>query len=498
MKVGSSASGVFDSEVQSREQSARVVVIGGGISGLAAAHRLIETGPGVVPVVLEATDRPGGVLTTERRDGFLIDGSADSFITTFPWAIDLCRRIGLGDELIGTSPQGRRAFVVHKGRLEPIPDGLLIMAPTRIGPMLRTPILSVLGKLRMGCELFVPRGGGADESLASFATRRFGREAFDRLIQPLVSGMYTGDPSRLSVRATLPRFLEMEQSRGSLIRAMRSGQTMQGSGGKSGESSGSGARYGLFVGLRDGMQQLVDGLVACLPAGSIRCGTRVEELRRKPDGRWEVAIDGPDPGVIEADGVILATPSQVAAALVRKSDPTLAGMLDGITSTGCAVVSLGYRREQIGHALDGFGFVVPIKENLPILSASFASVKFEGRAPAGHVLIRVFVGGVKRPELLDADDATLQEIAIRELARLIDARGTPVLRHVNRWREVMPQYEVGHLDRVDAIEERVRSNGRLALAGNAYRGVGVPQCVRSGEQAADQILTQLRPSATPG
>jgi len=464
-----------------------VVVIGGGVTGLAAAHRLGEVAPGVRVTVLEAGQRPGGVLKTDRRDGFLIEASSDSFITTFPWGVDLCRRLGIDDQLIPTAERGRRAFVVFNGRLEPIPDGLLVMAPTRIGPMLRTPILSPWGKLRMGCELFVPRGSGNDESLASFASRRFGREAFERLIQPLVSGMYTGDPTLLSVRATLPRFLDMEQAHGSLIRAMRTGKSLHGSG----KSVGSGARYGMFVGLRDGMSSLVDALVARLPAGALRCEARVQRIARRDDGRWAVMVGGSEPSDIEADAVVVATSTADASRLLGPVDPTLAGLLGRINTTGSVVVSLGYRREQVAHALDGFGFVVPLREKRLILSGSFSSVKFPGSSPEGTVLIRVFVGGASRPELLQRDDAELYRIAGAELSQLLGITGEPILRQLARWPGVMPQYEVGHCDLVESIEEAIRANPGLEMAGNAYHGVGVPQCIHSGEKAAERVATRL-------
>ena len=464
-----------------------VVVIGGGISGLAAANRLGEVAPGVRVTVLEAGARPGGVLRTERRDGFLIEASSDSFITTFPWGVDLCRRLGMEGQLIPTAEQGRRAFVVFNGRLEPIPDGLLVMAPTRIGPMLRTPILSPWGKLRMGCELFIPKGNGEDESLASFATRRFGREAFERLIQPLVSGMYTGDPTRLSVRATLPRFLDMEQAHGSLIRAMRRGKSLHGSS----KSAGSGARYGMFVGLRDGMASLVDALVARLPAGSLRCETPVERLTRLDDGRWSVRVGGSEQGDIQADALIVATSTADASRLLGPVDAELAGLLGRINTTGSVVVSLGYRREQIRHALDGFGFVVPLRERRPILSGSFSSVKFPGRSPEGTVLIRVFVGGASRPELLQRDDEELYRIAATELAQLLGITGEPILRQLHRWPGVMPQYEVGHRKLVASIEAAVHAVPGLEVAGNAYHGVGVPQCIHRGETAAERVAERL-------
>jgi protoporphyrinogen/coproporphyrinogen III oxidase len=473
--------------------SRRVAIIGGGITGLAAAHRLKELAPSVQVTVLEAGARPGGVLTTERRDGFLIEGSSDSFITTFPWGVDLCRRMGIENQLLPTAEKGRRAFVVHNGRLQPIPDGLLIMAPTRIGPMLRTPILSPWGKLRMGCELFVRKGGGGDESLASFATRRFGREAFERLIQPLVSGMYTGDPARLSVRATMPRFLEMEQAHGSLIRAMRKGKSLHGTG----KTVGSGARYGMFVTMRDGMSSLVDAVVARLAPGTVRCGSPVQRLTHREGGGWSLEVGGDAPGRIEADAVVVAISTGAAARLLGPVDPTLGERLGRINTTGSIVVSLAYRRDQVAHPLDGFGFVVPLRERLPILSGSFASVKFPDRSPEGTVLIRVFVGGSSRPEMIELGEDELIRVAETELGKLLGITGTPIARHVHRWPGVMPQYEVGHGELVASIEAAAHAIPGLEIAGNAYHGVGVPQCIHSGETAAERLAAWLRVTEQP-
>lgn len=475
-----------------------VVVIGGGITGLSSAHRLRELDPQVRVTVLESGPAPGGVLRTIRKDGFLIEESADSFLTAPPHGLNLCRRLGLEDEVVPTDPAHRRAFVVSRGRLVPIPEGLMLMAPTRLAPMATTPILSPWGKLRMGMELLVPRRGGGDndESLASFAIRRFGREVYDRLIQPLVGGMYTGDPERLSLKATMPRFQELERAHGSLIRgAIRERARVDRP-----RTAESGARYGMFAGLRDGMASLVDALVRKLPAGTVRCGVTVGRLEPVGYGRWRLYCEGPGPSSLEADAVILATPARAAARLLFGVDRELATSLDRISSTSCAIVSLAYRRDQVAHRLDGFGFVVPRVEGRQVLSASFSSIKFPGRAPERTALFRAFLGGAFHPEVLDLDDEELAGAAGRELADLLSIRGGPVLTHVRRWPWVMPQYELGHLDLISGIEARVASHPGLALAGNAYRGVGVPQCVQSGEIAAERVTSALpvRPADRSG
>jgi oxygen-dependent protoporphyrinogen oxidase len=433
------------------------------------------------------------VLRTTRRAGFLIEGSADSFLTAVPWGLELCRRVGLEGQLVPTDPGRRRAFVVRRGRLLAIPDGLTVMAPSRLGPVLASAILSPWGKLRLAAERFIPRGTGRDESLASFAIRRFGREAFDRLIQPLVSGMYTGDPRRLSLEATMPRFLDMEREWGSLIRAAYRARA-----GRAGDApASSGARYGMFVAPRDGMGAIVESLVARLPAGSVRCGSRVERIDRTSDGCWLLRIGGTARETLTADAIIVTAPVRVAAHLLRGIDRGLAALVGRIESAGCAVVSLGYRSDQVASPMDGFGFVVPQVERSPILSGSFASRKFPGRSPDGSVLLRVFLGGAGRPEALESSDDELIETAHRELSRVLHIRGVPILSQLDRWPEVMPQYHVGHLDLVNSIEARLGSLPGLSLAGNGYRGVGVPHCIRSGEQAAERIaaaLGRVRPS----
>jgi oxygen-dependent protoporphyrinogen oxidase len=463
----------------------RVAVIGAGISGLAAANRLRELDPSADLTVFESTGRLGGVLQTERRDGWLIERSADMFTTREPWAIDLCRRIGIADELIETDPRFRRAFVVHCGKLVPVPEGFMLMSPAKVWPILSTPILSPLGKLRLAYERLIPgRRDDSDESLESFTVRRFGREAFDRLIQPLIGGIYTADPAKLSMQATLPQFVELERQFGSLIRGMRkkgSAFRVQGSDQK---AQATGARYGQFVAPREGMQRLVDAVAAKLPAGSARLNAAVERIEYV-DG-WKVFIRGGlEP--YDIDELILASPGAVSARLLASIDGELASLIGRIPHAGCSVAVLGVRRDQIAHPLDGFGFVVPAIENRRIIAGSMASVKFAGRAPEGKVLLRVFVGGALQPGLGELPNERIRQLVLEELGDLIGLRGEPEFCDVVRWSGMMPQYHVGHLDLVQKIEERAAAIPHFALAGNTYRGVGIPFCVRSGEAAAEKI-----------
>jgi protoporphyrinogen/coproporphyrinogen III oxidase len=478
--------------------SKRVIVIGGGLSGLAAAHRIHERSSAlrrpVELTLLEARERLGGVIATEHQDGFALECGPDSFITDKPWGLDLCERLGLRDRLIETDPGHRRSFVVRKGRLLPLPEGFALMAPHRLGPLLTTPILSWRGKLRMLMDLFVPRRADdeAEESLAGFARRRFGREAFERLIQPLVAGIYTADPNNLSLKATLPRFLTMESEHRSLIlaglrdaRSRRSGRLTR---------QASGARYGMFVALEDGMDELPAALAAALPPGVIHTNAAVRRIiRNDPVSPWLVELlDGPP---MEADAVVLATEAHAAARLIDAQDPGLALQLRAIPYASSIIVNVAYRRDQIQHPLDGFGAVVPMVEDRSILAVSFLSVKFPNRAPAGTALLRVFIGGATQPEYFDLDDAAIEGIVRGELGELIGASGDPLFLRIGRHPRSMPQYVLGHVDRVAAIRRKLARHPRLYLAGIAFDGVGIPDCIHAAESTADALLDALLDAA---
>ena len=475
----------------------RVAVIGGGISGLAAAHRLRELDPAVEVTLFERSERLGGVLRTTRAQGYLIEHGADSFITNLPWGVDLCRRLGIDGQLLGTNPLGRRALVLHRGRTYPVPEAFVLMQPKKVWPIITTPLLSWRAKLRLLGEWFVPaKQTSEDESLQSFVTRRLGREAFERLVQPLVAGIYTADAAKLSLAATMPQFLEMERKQGGLLRATfrqawrGSSQTK-----KTEDNAAHGARYGLFVTPREGLASLIDALAARLPAGCVQLNTSVESVAPTSDRRWQVAIAGLPAETFDA--VVIALPAPVAARLTSGFDAELAQSLGSIEYAGAIVALVGCRRDQLTHPLYGFGFVIPEVERRQILSVSFSSQKFADRAPAEHVLLRVFLGGGMHPEILELADDEVRQIVERELRELLGWSGQHDLFQIQRWTGVMPQYHLGHLDRVAQIEQRTSAWPGLALAGNAYRGVGIPQCIRSGEQAAERILKSSARSAVP-
>lgn len=470
----------------------RVVIIGAGISGLTTAYELQEAsrkaGRPIELTILESRSRTGGAFWTEHIDGFTCEGGADSFITNKPWALQLCHRLGLSAELMGTDNRHRRSFVLRQGKLLPVPEGFVLMAPNKAWPVLASPILSWKGKLRMMLEPFIPRGdANADESLASFVRRRLGNEALERLVQPLVGGIYTADPNDLSLRSTMPQFIEMEQKQGSLLRASLFKRK---SGTEAVEKASSGARYGLFATLKGGMGRLLEALEKALPPGTVRLNTPVRRVQKSADGKhWTVdLLDGPS---LEADAVVMAAEAHASARLLDECDEELARMLRGIPYASSAIALVGYDRSQISHPLDGFGLVMPAIENRKTLAISFTSVKLPDRAPEGKVLLRVFVGGATQAELFDLPDDEIRKIVLNEIEELLGAKGEPCLYRLARHTRAMPQYTIGHQDRVAQIAARVKTHPGLVVASNALYGVGVPDCVHTAQLAAAEISSQL-------
>lgn len=461
----------------------KLVVVGGGIAGLSAAHRAVEVArERAVPLdltLIEARDRLGGTIASERADGFLVESGPDSFLSEKPWALALCRRLGVEDRLVRTDDRFRKVFVWYRGRLHPLPDGFQLLAPTAMRPFATSSLFSLRGKLRMALDLVLPRGSGDDESLGAFVRRRLGAEALERVAQPLVAGIYTADPDDLSLGATMPRFLELERRERSIILGLRRGLR------RAPLPGTSGARWSLFVTFADGMEELVAALAARLPAGAVVLGQRVTALERAGE-RWRLTTA--DGARFEADRAILATEAHAVGRLTRYVDPALAAMLQDIPYSSAATVSLGYHRADVPHPLDGFGFVVPRSERRALLAGTFSSVKYPGRAPAGHVLLRCFLGGMLDPAILEEDDSALVARVRAELREALGIMADPVLTRLHRWPASMPQYQVGHLTRVEVIERAVAALPALALAGAAYRGVGIADCVRSGEAAAERML----------
>ncbi|MGI9105433.1 MAG: protoporphyrinogen oxidase [Pyrinomonadaceae bacterium] len=492
----------------------RIVVIGGGISGLAAAHQLTRRdaahdggggGGDAAPEVLllEASGRLGGTIRTYRRDGFILEGGPDAFISEKPEALELAKGIGLESHLLETNEAHRRSFIVRGGRLRPVPEGFHLLAPSRFWPFVTTDIFSWAGKARMALDLFLPRrvqvNGDDDESLAQFVRRRFGQEALERMAQPMVGGIYTADPEHLSLRATMPRFLDMERAHRSIIRAMWHASRRV-----SNEQSRatSGARYSLFLSFDGGMQMLTDRLAAQLPVETVRLGTRVEALRFDSQTRqWKLRVSAHEATngtgaklsdeTIVADAVCLALPAHASAKLLGGVEAKLAGELAAIPYASTATVNLAFRRADIPHPLDGFGFVVPFVERLSVIACSFSSVKFPHRAPEGTALLRAFVGGALQPEMYALDEDAIIAAVLADLRALLRIECPPLFAHVEKWPRSMAQYHLGHLARVARIREQLQRFPTLQLAGNAYGGAGIPDCIRSGHTAAAELLSQL-------
>ena len=470
----------------------RVAIIGGGISGLSAAFHLEKArsaGAGLSYTLFESDQRLGGSMLSGRVEGCLVEAGPDSFLTEKPWALTLCRELGIDDQLIGSNDAQRKTYIVVKNRLIAMPDGLMFMVPTKLVPTALTPLFSWSTKVRMAQELMhPPRPMENDETVGEMVERHFGPEVVDRLADPLLSGVYGGDANKLSARAVLPRFVEMEEKYGSLSRAMLAAHN------KMKAMAGKQPPRPLFSSLKDGMQQMVDAIAARLDHASLRMKARVRGVY--PEGeRWRVAIDLG--GSQRFDAVILATPANVAGALLEGVDRDLADDLLGITYSSSVTVTLGYYMEQLKHLPPGFGFLVPRSEGRRMLACTFVHNKFPHRAPADKGIVRCFLGGARDESVLSLTDDEILATVRAELKEIVKLAARPVFERVYRWRGAMAQYESGHLTRVERIERRVKNIPGLELAGNAYHGIGVPDCIREGTNAANAVVQTLAMSASP-
>ncbi len=471
-----------------------VTIIGGGIAGLATAYYLQkksrQAGQPLHYTLVESEPRFGGKIATATDKNFVIEGGPDSMVTIKPHGIQLCRDLGLADQLIPTNDDRRNIYVLKNGRLTPFPGGYRLTVPTEFVPFALSPLISPLGKLRMGMDLFIPpRRESGDESLGDFIRRRLGQEALDRIAGPIMAGIYVADPDRLSMESTFPQFLAMEQKYGSLIKAMRQAK-------QNGASAGGQAKPpAMFTSLRGGMADLVDALIDNL-AGDLRPGQRVIGLRPLLPG-FEVTLQtSAGPQTLTTDAVVIATPAYVAAQLVEAIDPTLAGLLTTIRYVSTATVSLGYRRADVAgqHDFNGFGFMIPKSEQRQILACTWSSTKFDQRAPGDDALVRLFIGGDGNEHLVEQPDDELVAIARRELREIMNLTAEPVVSKVFRWPKGNAQYDVGHLDRVSQIESQAQKLPGLYFTGSAFRGIGIPDCVKSALATVDQILAQFGPA----
>lgn len=474
--------------------SKHAIVIGGGITGLAAGHRLKrEAENRNIPLtltVLEASNRVGGVIQTEHRDGFIIEHGPDAFISTKPWGKALCEELGIAEKLMGTNPKVRRSFVVRKGKLIQVPEGFYMMAPGSFLPFIKSPIFSLLGKLRISLDLFIShRSDLGDESVADFVRRRLGKEAFERMAQPMIGGIYTSDAENLSLKATFPRFLEMEREHGSIIKAIlaqkrNASQTSRDT---------SGPRYSLFLSFEDGMQTLIDTLAKNL-SGCICLHSRVTSIQQKKEKNgWRVYLDNSEK--LEADILCIALPAPQTSKLLSEVSSELSVTLSTIPYSSSATVNLAFRREDVSHPLNGMGFVVPITEQLNLIGCSFSSVKFENRAPLEYVLLRAFVGESTNYITGNVSDKStsdeLVSIVLKDVSELLGIAVDPIFTVVSQHSQAMAQYQVGHQEVIADIDELAKGLNGVALAGNAYHGIGIPDCIHSGEKAALALIDIL-------
>lgn len=476
-----------------------VIIVGGGIVGLSTAYYLQEearaAGQPLTYTLLEGEPSLGGNIITEHVDGFVVEGGPDCFLSRKPWAAELCRRLGLGDELMDTNDARRKVFVLNRGRLTPLPDGVMLIVPTRIAPFLISSLISWPGKVRMGLDLFIPpRRDGGDESVADFVRRRLGQEALDKIAEPLMSGIHVSDPERQSLLGTFPRFRDLELQHGSLIRGMlaQRRRTTKDEGRTANDGRGSSSVVGpssLFITLRGGLGQLVQALERALTSGQVVTGARVVGLERQDGVGYRVCTA--NGATFEAHAVVLATPAFVSAELVSGLIPSLADALTGIRYVATATISLGFRRADVAHPLDGFGFVVPRRERLRVFGCTWTSTKFHHRAPPQALLLRCFVGGPGREELVALRDEELLALVCQELGEIMGLHAQPTLTRVFRWHKANPQYDVGHLDRVREMYAWCEAQPGVFITGSAFEGVGLPDCVRQGKQTASKVLSYM-------
>jgi protoporphyrinogen/coproporphyrinogen III oxidase len=460
----------------------RIAIIGGGISGLAAAFTLEEhRRAGALDYTLyESSPRLGGVLRTERIHGCIVEEGPDSFITEKSWAADLCRTLGLGDQLIGSNDADRKTYILVHGQLIPMPDGLMFMVPTKILPTGLSPLFSWKTKLRMAQEMVhPPRAAATDESVASFVQRHYGTEMVDRLADPLLSGVYGGEATNLSVRAVLPRFAEMERTHGSLGRAMLAARR------KTSRPANQPAPP-LFTSLKNGMQQLVEALVPRLSSSSLVTCTPVQSIQPEAGG-WTVSAGLKSD---HFDAIIVALPTHAAAQLLGICSPELAAELASIAYSSSITVGLAYDRDVRRSLPPGFGFLVPRSEGKRLLAATFVHNKFPHRAPEDRSLLRCFFAGSNAENIWQQSDDAIIAIVRNELQQILGLRAAPLFARVYKWKSAMALYGVGHLERLDRIERFRQQLPKLALAGNGYRGIGVPDCIRSGQDAAKQLINR--------
>lgn len=472
----------------------RIVIVGGGIAGLSAAYYASKKTSNAQITLIESGDRWGGKIITDRvpfdQGQFIIEGGPDTFLATKPYATALCRELGLGERLHGTNPKQRNTYVLHHNRLQLLPDGLAMMIPTNVQAILKSSLVSWFGKARMGMDFIQPaKAVNGDESLGTFVSRRLGREAYENLIEPLMSGIYAGDGDLLSLASTFPYLRDLELKYGSLARGAL--QMRKQSNGKAVQGSRS-----AFLTPTTGLAEIVEALVTFLRSNKVdlRLNTQVLSIAHLTTGAWDLTLNN---GSLQADAIILATPAYVSGQLVASLDPGLASDLQKIPYASTATVTLAYRQADLPRPLDGYGYVIPRREGRRALACTWTSTKFPHRAPEGYALIRVFVGRAGQDIPWNEND--LLELAKEELTLTLGITAEPLLSRIFMWDKAMPQYNLGHPEILKRIDAALENHPSLALAGNGYRGIGIPDCIHSGEFAVNKILEnkQVENSSVP-
>jgi oxygen-dependent protoporphyrinogen oxidase len=487
----------------------RVIIIGGGVTGLGAAfkiRRAAQAGHEVEFVLVEKDSRLGGKLVTEVVEDpetggqFVVDGGSDAFITEKPGVHRIAKLLGIFEDETPTCDENKKTLIVKKRKLIELPDGIMMFAPTKILPMATTSLYSWPAKFRMALDLFLPRkerwaeGETAqqhDESLESFVVRRMGRESLDRLAEPLVGGVHASDPALMSLAATFPSLLEMEQQYGSLVRGFLAQRKKVEAIKKRYPLKPGAKRRTFFTSFLKGMQFFTDRIADAAGRDQIRTGVSAAPLRRTDDGGWEVELDNGE--VLSGDAVIVATEGWAAANLVAQVEPGIAELLGQIPFSSSATVPMAFRAEDCPFDTRFFGILCPLVEGRPVMAVTMSSSKWPDRAPAGRVLLRGFVGGPRNQEVMEKSDDELIEIVRQQLVEIlgVKAEAKPLFARVFRWTDGMPQYTMGHLDRIDEVEARTAAIPGLALAGGSYRGVGIPNCLESGERAVSKVLGEF-------
>lgn len=469
----------------------KIVIIGGGIAGLAAAHRLQEeigNGESLECVVLEAKDQFGGKIATERVDGFVIERGPDSFISQKPAAIELCKKLGLGDRLVGTNQEQTKTYVYTGKKLVTMPDGLSLMIPTKFLPFAFTPLFSWLGKARMGLDLIIPKKrGNADESLASFVRRRMGEEALRKMAEPMLAGIYASDPETMSIHSTFPMFVQTEKKYRSLILGMLARKRQQLMQKPVPPKSGKNYQpFSLFMTLKNGLGEMVNAVIEKSPDVSFRTSAKVKEVTRGTSSPWQVVLE--DGEIIDTDAVMFATPAKLSADFLEPIAPKVADLLSKIKYVSTATATLAYKKEGFSHPLNGFGFVVPRTEGRKILACTWTSSKFPHRTPDGYVMLRCFVGGALKESLAEQDEATIATMVKQELADLMNIHQEPEICKVFHNKKSNVQYLVGHATLIESVQKELQAFDGLFLTGSAYTGIGIPDCIQNGTRTAQAVI----------